>query len=485
LSSNLLSQLLQLPTRERAEVARTLLATLPDEERALASGISGPPDPAVAGAETRIRRLVAELAQTELENVTLDGRMDEQGVDSLNLIVLRERLQEAFGVAFSDEEWASLHTPAAILASVTLQCGLKSSAGRVQGTPHVPSRPAAAVAASRDDLEIGMPLTGRNNLAETPLLQYLGDRRWRQLSEIIGVPSRDIVDDRGERLYATFFYVEVAFPPERPMAAFGENDRFKVISTVARYGTSMVDGVSYLLPLDGAAGQAGGAPDLPFSSIGDANAAGVPAVRLSNIFVRQFGGAEWLKKGRPAHPRFAEIPALSEPPDSYVLTKQAEQNGHLGVAGTGWTPLTDGPVQRDYRLIPDRDLNGAGLVYFANYPMFLDICERDVLLSGPWPFSEELVDRRTVIRRQSAYLNNASSSDTLRIEIEPWVRSAAVPGTPRGESLDLHLHVNCRMHRRSDNRLMMVSTVRKVVRAASLGEIPAESRSRLVGVSLP
>jgi hypothetical protein len=32
--------------------------------------------------------------------------------------------------------------------------------------------------------------------------------------------------------------------------------------------------------------------------------------------------------------------------------------------------------------VPDRDLNGAGLVYFANYPMFLDICERDVLASA-------------------------------------------------------------------------------------------------------
>lgn len=250
---------------------------------------------------------------------------------------------------------------------------------------------------------------------------------------------------------------------------------------MARYGTSMVDGVSYLLPVDGTAGSTSPVPAPSFSSIGEAIAAGVPAVRLSNIFVRQFGGAEWLKKGRPAHPRFAGIPALSEPPDSYVLTKQAEQDGHFGLAGAGWIPMTDGPVERDYRLIPDRDLNGAGLVYFANYPMFLDICERDVLLSAPWPFSDDLVDRRTVIRRQSAYLNNASSSDTLRIEIEPWVRVARAPGAPRQDSIDLHLHVNGRMHRRSDNRLMMVSTVRKVVRAATLAEIPVESRSRLVG----
>ena len=37
--------------------------------------------------------------------------------------------------------------------------------------------------------QIGMPLTGRNNLAETPLLQYLGDQRWRHVSRVLDVPS--------------------------------------------------------------------------------------------------------------------------------------------------------------------------------------------------------------------------------------------------------------------------------------------------------
>lgn len=224
LSPTLLSQLLQLPTHERARVARALLATLPEEERAVAGQQASPAALAAAGAELGIKRLVAELAQTAWETVDLDRRMDEQGVDSLNLIVLRERVQEAFGVVFPDEEWASLLTPAGIVDSLTRRRAAVSAAGEPPVTPRASSGTTAVASASNDDLEIGMPLTGRNNLAETPLLQYLGDRRWRQLSEIIGVPSRDIVDDQGERLYATFFYVEVAFPPERPMAAFGEND---------------------------------------------------------------------------------------------------------------------------------------------------------------------------------------------------------------------------------------------------------------------
>jgi probable biosynthetic protein (TIGR04098 family) len=317
----------------------------------------------------------------------------------------------------------------------------------------------SAVHWTRADLEIGMPLTGRNNLAETPLLQYLGDQRWRHISELVGVPSRDIVDEAGERLYATFFYVEVAFPPGRPMSSFGENDRLTVMSSMARYGTSMVDGIAYLLP-------APPASDMRALSVDQAVSAGIPAVRLSNIFVKQFAGAQWLKKGRPAHPAFLTVPTLSDPPDSYEATKNAERTGSFETCGPPWTPLTSGPVQRDYRLVPDRDLNGAGLVYFANYPMFLDICERDVLSSAATPLTDDEIDRRTVVRRRSAYLNNAASRDTLRIEIEPWIRA-----TGSG----LHLHVNSRMFRRSDERLMMVSTVEKIVPASAIADLQARA----------
>src|SRR6185295_36095 len=128
-----------------------------------------------------------------------------------------------------------------------------------------------------------------------------------------------------------------------------ENDRFTVMSSVARYGTSMVDGISYLVP-------GAGVPVAPFTSVREAVDAGVPAARLSNIFVRQFVGAQWLKKGRPAHPNFSRIPALADPPDSYEATKDAERTGTFQSCSTDWIAMTDGPVQREYRLVPDRDL---------------------------------------------------------------------------------------------------------------------------------
>src|ERR1700741_3897931 len=180
--------------------------------------MTGAPSP-----EAELRSLIAELTRTRPEKIDLAVPMDEQGLDSLQLIILRERLESSLAVVFSAEEWMALDPPASVLARVSSQMGGPTT---------------SPLNWTRADLEIGMPLTGRNNLAETPLLQYLGDQRWRHVSDLIGLPSRDIVDEAGERLYATFFYVEIEFPEGRPMSSFGENDRFTVMSSVARYGTS-------------------------------------------------------------------------------------------------------------------------------------------------------------------------------------------------------------------------------------------------------
>ncbi len=402
--------------------------------------MTGAPSP-----EAELRSLIAELTRARPETIDLAVPMDEQGLDSLQLIILRERLESSLAVVFSDDEWMTLDTPARVLAHVTSQTRTEATTSPLHWT--------------RADLEIGMPLTGRNNLAETPLLQYLGDLRWRHNSEIIGVPSREIVDEAGERLYATFFYVEVAFPPERPMSAFGENDRLTVLDSMARYGTSMVDGIAYLVPSTAPA-------DVRPLSVDQALRAGIPAVRMSNIFVKQFAGAQWLKKGRPAHPGFLTVPTLAEPPDSYEATKSAERDGTFESPGADWRPMTRGPVVREYRLVADRDLNGAGLVYFANYPMFLDICERDVLASAEVALSDDEIDHRTVVRRRSAYLNNASSRDTLRVETEPWCRIS---------TSGLQLRVTSRMFRNSDARLMMVSTVDKVVPVSAFEDFEARA----------
>jgi probable biosynthetic protein (TIGR04098 family) len=321
------------------------------------------------------------------------------------------------------------------------------------------------------DLEIGMPLTGRNNLAEGPLLQRLGDLRWGHISHLCGVPSKQILDAEGHRLYPTFFYVETAFPRTRPMASFGENDRLKVASDLQRFGASMLDGTFYLLPEDYPESSS-----LSFDRVDTAVAAGMPAVRFSNIFVMQFSGAEWLKKSRPANPGFERIREMPEAPNSYALVKQAEKAGYFSLPPAGFVPMTDGVMKRAYNLVPDRDLNGAGLVYFANYPLFLDVCEREVLAAADLPLTDELIDRRTLVRRQSAYLNNASARDVLSVEIEAFVENPFASQNPAPEMAPIRLFINYNMYRQSDGRLMMVSTAEKVIFSRAMEDAPFFSK---------
>jgi probable biosynthetic protein (TIGR04098 family) len=432
--------------------------------------------------ELQVKGIVADMSRTDEASIDSSKWVTHYRIDSLQLLILRETLESVLQVHLSDSVWLGFRSINELVDYVSKKKTAINYAVTQQAaiTPTNHAQPHTAKAAERRytpsgllyaDVEIGMPLTGRNNLAEGPLLQRLGDLRWGHISQLCGVPSKHIVDADGHRLYPTFFYVETAFPQHRPMASFGENDRVKVASDLQRFGASMLDGTFYLLPED--------YPEtgtLSFDSVDSALSAGIAAVRFSNIFVMQFSGAEWLKKSRPSNPGFERIKEMPQAPNSYALVKQAEKDGYFSLPPAGFVPMTDGAVTRTYKLVPDRDLNGAGLVYFANYPIFLDVCEREVLASAGLPLTDELIDKRTLVRRKSAYLNNASAQDTLSVEIEVFIENPFAAENPAPEMAPIRLFINYRMYRISDGRLMMVSTAEKVIFSRAMEDTPFFSK---------
>jgi probable biosynthetic protein (TIGR04098 family) len=316
------------------------------------------------------------------------------------------------------------------------------------------------------DVEVGMPLTGLNNLAETPLLRLAGDLRWRHMSAVCGVQSKNVVDEKGDRLYPTFFYVEVAFPPDRPMATFGENDQFTIVCTLRRYGILMLDGEHFLFPRHWPENQ-----KLPIALRGQ-RLTEVPFVRMSNIFVKQWKGAGWLKKSRPLHPGFQKFCEMQEPPDSYSDYMRIKEGAPFFDVADSFVPITPGEgVDVDYQVIPDRDLNGAGLIYFANYPTFLDIAERQMLANeNDFGFVEELINRRTLLHRKTAYFSNATSNESLRINVKAWIESPFRTNTPDPALAPIRLVFQFEMHRRSDNRLMLRSSATKILFGHTFGD---------------
>lgn len=418
-----------------------------------------------------IRDILASILKLKPELLRTDSHvMDELGADSLQFLDYVAMVEKTYGIALSGSDSEKLSTIEKAAAFVESRVPIPDEAGERDKQP---DSPVIAKVTSGDldhagtegsamwlddngnlhsPVEVGMPLTGRNNLGETPLLKLVGDLRWKHVEMFSGVPSKELCDDTGERLYATFFYVEAHFPEFAPMAAYGENDRIHIVSSIRSSGGSVLDGFHWLVRN----------PESPLTLDENSPAHGIPYIRTSNIFVKMLQGAEWLKRSKPCQPGFQSVPASTSPPSTAEICRIADERGQFEDAPEDWIVLNREPVHCHYDIVPDRDLNGAGLLYFANYSQILDICEREILGTKlPILFEESVIDNRTTIRRQMAFLSNASQSDQIKVSATVAVENPFRTDSP--EEQDIHLWMNFLMERCSDDRRMLVCTVRKTI----------------------
>lgn len=284
------------------------------------------------------------------------------------------------------------------------------------------------------DLELGMPHLGRNNLSESMLFKEIGHHRWKTIEMLAGSPSSGWIDSHGARLYATFYFVEIRCPPERPLSWYGENQVLRFENDLAHYGRTQLDGH---YRLEGERGL---------------------RLRACNVFVVQDNGPSKLRIAPPQNLDYSQIQALATQPDARQICRRARERGAFFEAEEGDVSLFDGIRTFHYQLDPDRDLNGAGLVYFANFIAFLDLAERRILGEGDSALPEEILDLRSTHRRMIGYYGNARSSDSLAIQIRARAR---VTGEPAGERL-LDIGFDYTVTRKSDGRLIVVSSARKV-----------------------
>lgn len=301
---------------------------------------------------------------------------------------------------------------------------------------------------SRSTLVLGMPHTRAHALSEVALLAHAAHLRWTDFGVVTGVaPSRQR-DHAGNPVYASFFYVELSNFPPTGLAAFGPDDEIDIVSTLGRFGSTMLDGEHRLY-------ERGTLPeDLP------AILPAAPTIRLSNVLVALGGGADDLSVATPANADVDAVPSLSAEPDSYQIIRRARAAGRFFDNPPQSEPLWTGLRSIEYTVDPDRDRNGVGLLYFCNYVAFMDLAERQALESCG-RFSLEAIDARTTVRRQIGYYGNARSRDTLVIETEAFVATdtGAVGGADAGQRIIVH-H---RARRRSDDRLIAVASAEKVL----------------------
>lgn len=418
--------------------------------------------------QERISTLLGRILELPGDSIAGDAHlMKDLGGDSWQYLEFRTELERVFNIIIPDAEVDRLATVNECSQLVREYLDLESpSKTREEAAPagvkkawKAGDRYVGEDGAYYVDIEVGLHHLGRNNLSETSLMMLLGDMRWSHLNHFTGVPGKQLVDETNDRLYATFYYLQIQFPRQNPMASFGENDRLTIVNTLNAYGNSMMDGYSFFYPASWPMEK-----KIPLKNGKQAEEMEIPYIRSSNFFVSRLEGASWQKKSRPAQPGVDNIPKIAEVPDSYALTRKASEDRSFGPPPEHYSSITPETLQVEYPIEPDRDLNGVGLLSCANYCMIQDIAERRLLPEKPLiPIGHDLLDARTVVSRQSAYLASAQQSDSILVSIDAWLENPFLADHPAPEMAPIRLFMNYEMVRRSDGKRMLVSTAEKVI----------------------
>ncbi len=297
--------------------------------------------------------------------------------------------------------------------------------------------------------DLGMPHLGRNNLSESELLKVIGHHRWKLIQDAGGVPSALIRDDAGARLYATFFFIDLDLPPTRPLSAYGENETLEFETTLSHHGKTYLDGRHVLVGTD------------EFK------------IRSSNVFIYQEAGPSKLSLSFPANMDFSRIRELDALPDSVNLCREAKARRTFLGTPPDSVPVFDGTTEIVYEINADRDLNGAGLLYFANYICVLDFAERRALRAMGDPIPESLLDARSTYRRLMGYFGNAQATDRLHVTMSANMRTLG-----SGDARLLDLGFDYAIVRSSDRKEILISSARKVAPLPAGSDEDAWARRR-------
>jgi len=141
-----------------------------------------------------------------------------------------------------------------------------------------------------------------------------------------------------------------------------------------------------------------------------------PYIRFANIFITPMKGNSRLRVAPPAQANFSGLPPLPNEDNPYQLTRAANESGSLELFDAGW--IAAGSFEHRYAIDVDRDTNGAGLVYFANYVVFMDTAERLAIESLSLAEPEAArTKQRSLRHRRIAYYGNVDVSDTLAVDV--------------------------------------------------------------------
>lgn len=299
-----------------------------------------------------------------LTEANVKDSFESFGVDSFDLVTLRVAVETACEMPIADDVWTQITSPADILAL--------SEAPIKQRTV-----PVVTLNATRKHV-IGMPQMAVSGLSESWLFKEIGDLHWQLITDGLGVPSSQIADGNGERLYATF--TRLRMEHSKPLNAVLENSDFEMTGSMSRYGAGIFTSEIHCRSGENST---------------SANVVSSFAKRGTNDSNKS------LMKGQPTIPEDSPINVLLEKPalvEEYRLRRSQT--------------YPDALFSCDYQINPYHDINGVGLLYFAAYPSIADTCELKFLAQGnSWAF------KSSTVFRDIYYFANSDADELLTYSV--------------------------------------------------------------------
>lgn len=309
---------------------------------------------------------------------------------------------------------------------------------------------------------VGMPNMAPDQLSEVELLKIFAEFQWVQLGAALDCPSHLLVNDDGDRLYASVVQVESCFGQGDTISQFQEGDPVHLRGHVQFYARQIVEGWAVLDKTPVARETV-----TAIKTKADLKQVSSPWICMTNAIVARLADNNRLKTFRPAANDAVEVAEAPEKPIGLIEHEHVMQGGEIESL-SGDAPLVPLRVQDEsaipYRISVENDLNGAGLLYFARYVAMMNFAERTLLSERlERPFSLQLNKFLSTEHRRSYFFANASETDRALIYCKG---SVIEPGRPPRERGGLHTEVlrflfEFEIYRESDRVLMAKSIVTK------------------------
>jgi probable biosynthetic protein (TIGR04098 family) len=328
------------------------------------------------------------------------------------------------------------------------------------------------------DFVVQMPhMAPGEKLSEVELLKLLAAHQWESIARALRTRPSRIANDQGERLYGSVIDVEFFLGERHSLDLLGEDVHVHVKNRVRFYASRFVEGLFVIddhpIPDEAVAG---------VKRREDLKSLGGSWACMTNAFIARAGGNVRLKVYKPAGADSGDLPQLEKAPFGITMQGVVQSSGEIEpLSDEAFVPLA--PVREggiEYRIVPESDLNGAGLVYFARYEAMMNYGERVFLGERlARPISTEFVSYLSTEHRRAFFFANASPADTVDVRVSAGI--LPVEGGVSGRyRIPLKLQFRIDLYRASDGMLMASSLVRKSLNAPGNAKAVLAEAERLL-----